>query len=273
MVYINQSKFIEDKIGSVEIIRAPQSQDKARLNSLEPIPKDARKKLMGELEEITDTFISAVKAGRSGKLANMKENIFTGKTYNNEEAADLGLIDSLGTFADALQLAADMASQRREEESGENDTSTAPEKAISNTNHNHSMKFKSTWSAILAFFGLPAADAEKEQLTEERVTQLNDQLDTLQQDNKALREENNQLQTENDQLSDQLEAAKADHAASLKKIEELEAKLEKAPAGHATSVVADSDKGPEYENKNEYETSADREAAELRKAVNVQQEN
>ena len=259
MMYVNYSKYIEREIGSVEIIRAPQSKDKARLNSFEQIPEGERTKLMEELEMITDKFIEAVKTGRGDRLNPGKENIFSGKTYDQDRALELGLIDQVGTFADAIHLAADMAGSRQQE-------TAQRESQTSNTNNNqksNSMNFKTTWSAILTFFGFSAAavEAEKKELTEAHVDQLDKQLSTLTEENNNLKTINGQLTADKQQLAqsnDQLTAQVAD----------LQAQLEKAPAGAATTVVQQQDGGHENDHKNKYETSVDRELAEYRKQIN-----
>lgn len=51
-----------------------------------------------ELNPIADTFINDVKSVRPG----VSEDVFTGSTYNAEEALSLSLIDQLGTLQDAV---------------------------------------------------------------------------------------------------------------------------------------------------------------------------
>ena len=96
---------IADKIGKIEIIRAPQSKDKARINPVEKLPNSERDRILNSLEVITDEFISKVKSGRGERLNTDDENIFTGKMYSADEAQELSMIDHLGNFESAINIA------------------------------------------------------------------------------------------------------------------------------------------------------------------------
>jgi protease-4 len=112
-VLLNESEYLKKEGKEVRIMRADQSIDKARLNSVEPWPEAELQKLQQELNEIAEDFISTVKAGRGLRLQTARENMFTGKMYELPEALDLGMIDSAGELSDAIQLAADVASTRK----------------------------------------------------------------------------------------------------------------------------------------------------------------
>lgn len=105
MIHQDSTKMIADKIGKIEIIRAPQSKDKARINPVEKLPSSERERILSTLETITDEFISKVKLGRGDRLNTEDENIFTGKMYNADEAMDLGMVDHLGDFESAINIA------------------------------------------------------------------------------------------------------------------------------------------------------------------------
>lgn len=95
---------------NIEIIRAPQSVNKALFNYIEPLSKDVRKELNEDLRITVDGFIAAVKAGRGDALKEDKE-MFTGKMYSTDKAIGNGLADSKGTLRDAINLAAGAASK------------------------------------------------------------------------------------------------------------------------------------------------------------------
>ncbi|MFC4230590.1 S49 family peptidase [Parasediminibacterium paludis] len=61
--------------------------------------------LKQQLNNINDTFLSAVQANRMGKLDLAKENVLTGKTYDAKQAIKYGLIDRMGTFQQAVSRA------------------------------------------------------------------------------------------------------------------------------------------------------------------------
>ncbi|KKM04118.1 hypothetical protein LCGC14_1767430 [marine sediment metagenome] len=105
MIHQDSTKMIADKIGKIEIIRAPQSKDKARINPVEKLPNSERERILNRLEVITDEFISKVKSGRGERLNTDDENIFTGKMYNADQAQELGMVDHLGNFESAINIA------------------------------------------------------------------------------------------------------------------------------------------------------------------------
>jgi len=65
--------------------------------------------LIQELDEINNTFLSAVKANRSGKIDLSKEDVLTGKTYNANNALKFGLIDKIGDFQFAVKRSLQLA--------------------------------------------------------------------------------------------------------------------------------------------------------------------
>lgn len=125
-LYIHQNwgAYIAKEIGSVEIIRAPQSVDKALINPFEEMPEDARAELIEELRQLTNEFVTGVGKGRGLKVTTAKEgkriivspengeptNITTGRMYKAQQAIDLGLIDQIGTFKDAINKVSELAS-------------------------------------------------------------------------------------------------------------------------------------------------------------------
>ena len=104
MIHQDSTKLIADKVGKIEIIRAPQSKDKAKVNPVESLPKSERDIIVNDLEAITDDFISQVKQGRGDRLNTGDENIFTGKMYGAEEAYNYGMVDHLGDFKSAVNI-------------------------------------------------------------------------------------------------------------------------------------------------------------------------
>ena len=110
MIHQDSTKLIADKIGSIEIIRAPQSKDKALINPVEKLPKESRQKILDDLRNITNDFINQVESGRGDRLNIKDENIFTGKMYNAEEAQNYGMIDHLGDFKSAVNIARSLGS-------------------------------------------------------------------------------------------------------------------------------------------------------------------
>ncbi|NJO93017.1 MAG: hypothetical protein HC831_31715 [Chloroflexia bacterium] len=113
VIHVNESAWLAQKGYEVEIIRAPQSVDKARENSIEPLTDEARERLLAELSGITDLFTSQVQTGRGSRLKTGDENIFTGKVYNGRDALKYGMIDAIGNLSDAVNKAAEIAETRK----------------------------------------------------------------------------------------------------------------------------------------------------------------
>ena len=105
---INQSAFLEKQGVKVEILRSSRAVDKARLNPVEPLSDDVRAAVQADLDQIGETFISAVEKGRAGKLST-KEDVFTGKVYRGSDALKYGLVDKVGSLQDAVNEAARLA--------------------------------------------------------------------------------------------------------------------------------------------------------------------
>ena len=68
------------------------------------------------LDPLNETFLSAVKENRSGKLNLEKENVLTGKTYNAKEAMKFGLIDKIGSFEMAIKESLTLAKKQKKME-------------------------------------------------------------------------------------------------------------------------------------------------------------
>jgi protease-4 len=115
------------------------------------------------LDVINAKFLSSVKTNRPA----VEDSTLTGKIYFAPDAIALGLIDEIGSLDYAISLA----------------DSLANEKDIQSTNLETKildpMKIKMTWKAIHSFFKMDLANLETQELTDERVQQINDQLATV----------------------------------------------------------------------------------------------
>lgn len=233
------------QIQMVEIIRAPQSTDKALVNSFEPIPDGARTELMSQLRDITNQFIDTVKKGRGEALNADTPGLFTGKTFDVYASKKAGLIDSVGTLQTAVNKVLDVAATRKKMASNQS----------TNTNMN-----------ILQFLGL--SKEQKAQLSSEDQAKL----DQLEAKYTGQEQQISALETEKGALAAKLSEKETELTAAKAKVEELQKKLDEKPAGHATTVVGAQDPGKENEEqKKKFHTSVDDEAASARaqmKALN-----
>lgn len=246
-IYENWEKYIEKEVGDVRIIRAPQSNDKALVNPFEPLKEEQEKEIKEELKVITDFFIENVKNGRGEKLKGKDEEIFTGRVFNREKALQLGLIDDVGTLEDAINLASSLAADLQP--------------VNNNVTKNSNSMFKKAFSYL---FGGKAEDKPKdEELSAEELAELK----AAEQKLAELNAQITGLQKNVNDLNAGIAVLEGNIAAKDAEIARLSAELAAAPAGKQTTVVGDSDRGPEYENTQKFETSVDREAADYKKQL------
>ena len=112
------------------------------------------------LDVINSKFLTSVKTNRPA----VDDSTLTGKIYFAPQAIALGLIDEIGSLDYAISISSDL-SPVPIELSKENET-----------NNQQNMKIKETWKSIQSFFKMDPADLETQELTTERVQQLNDEL-------------------------------------------------------------------------------------------------
>ncbi|MBN1466784.1 signal peptide peptidase SppA [candidate division KSB1 bacterium] len=102
----NYSKLME-KIG-IQVTTIKSGQYKDTGNPYRDITPADREYLQAWIDDGYDQFITAV-ADERGLLKEEVRRLADGRVYSGRQAYELSLIDSLGTFEDAIQLAADVA--------------------------------------------------------------------------------------------------------------------------------------------------------------------
>lgn len=215
VVHVNQEEWLAQNGLQVEIIRAPQSKDKARENSFEPLSEESRVRLLDELSDITELFISKVKEGRGDRLNTGDEDIFTGKVYNGKKALEMGMVDCIGRLSFALQRASQLSQSN----------------SFSNQNNRKSMSLKDWFSG----------KKSEENANGETVTVEASELNQLRADMEAAIQEREQAQTDLEAAQTEtarLTAEKGNLEMQLKAAQDKIAVLEKKPdvdagaAGH-----------------------------------------
>ncbi|GHE64894.1 S49 family peptidase [Roseivirga thermotolerans] len=230
MLYQNIAAKLEKEGIKAEIIRAPQSVDKARFNSLEELTKEQRNELLSELKDLTDSFISEVSGNYGGTLKEDTPKLWTGGTFNGAECLEIGLAHEQGDLSHAFNLSIDMANTRK--------------KKTINFNSNMSL-FKRLGLSLSLAQKLTAEELENVGKAEERLA-------NAESENTRLSEENGNLTTQVADLTAQLETANSTISTHVATIAERDARieeLEEKPAATTTIVVADGD--PEAVAKNQ----------------------
>jgi protease IV len=107
---------IIEKIGAdVNVIKAGKFKDIG--SSFRSMSPEERNVLETFAQEIHEQFISDVAEGRKGKIEKEDlRNIADGRFFTGERAKDLGLVDQIGNFYDAVKLAADLGKIKTEPE-------------------------------------------------------------------------------------------------------------------------------------------------------------
>ncbi len=234
----------------VEIIRAPQSKDKVKFNSLEELTDEIRAEIKEDLKHHTNIFITQVKEYYGDRLNAEAEKLFTGGTFRGDQAIEIGLADSQGTITDAFNEVLSLSKSNQTQSIYKNDMNMFKRLGLS-----FSIAQKLSAEEIENLSGAADKLAEAEKLTEQNGT-LTKQLETV-------TNEKAQLVT--------------DHEAAIKALEdekaEMQAKLDKTPAAAATTATSANDETAAEEAAEEakkYETSVDRELAQIKSNLKVQ---
>jgi protease-4 len=256
-VYPNYANVIEaGNFPNVKIIRAPQSVDKALINSFEELTAEREKEVLTDLKQITEDFVATVKAGRGDRLQTGDEDVFTGKMYDKAIALKMGMIDAIGSRQDAIDRAGILA-ENKQIPGQARDRQTGP--AGSGNTNKSSMKFPK----ISSLFGKPEAEVNEELSAEDQASleaaeqRLTEQETELEARATRIAELQTQIESQDAQLSDLngvIETANA-------RIAKLEQQLNETPAGQATTVVSKADEFGDADEK--YLTSVDKQKAEL----------
>lgn len=160
--------------------------------------------LRASLDKTADVFIAAVSAARGKKLKSDEWN--TGATFTAQEAKDIGLIDDMGSFQDALSLAADMAKTRKQ-------------KSFSNPNNNQDFNMSLLQNAKNFILGTGnAAEGDENTRREAAMTALANVAEEAQKQASALQEQVSALTKE-------LGTAKGELITVSAKVTDLEGKV------------------------------------------------
>lgn len=90
-----------------KMIRATKSSKKGM--KYEELMKGDDTRLIKELDNLNETFLSAVKINREGKLDMSNEDVLAGETYDAKEALKVGLIDRIGSLPLAIKTGLSLA--------------------------------------------------------------------------------------------------------------------------------------------------------------------
>ena len=169
------------------------------------------------LDKINEKFIAHIKQCRPA----VSEDALSGKMFFAQDAIAAGLLDEIGSFQSALAYTANLAVQYSQVQS----------------KHNDNMKFSSKWNTLMGFFGLSTDQADAEEMTAERIGQLDQEMSNLKSRNEQLEASVQKEASAKQQALDSLAAEKLSHDATRKAFEDLKAE----DAGGETTASKDKD--------------------------------
>jgi len=171
------------------------------------------------LDKLNEKFHANVQANRPSVDA----SVFSGKIFYATDAINAGLVDEIGSFEYALEVAASI---------------TVTNSHVS-LNNQSDMKIKmlATWAAIATFFGF-TENIEKNELTEEMIGQLNDKLSDQSAENANLKTSLANANENNEKLSGQLSTLQTTHDNIVSEFEAFK----KEDAGRETRTGKKADK-------------------------------
>ncbi|MDZ4169777.1 MAG: signal peptide peptidase SppA [Coriobacteriia bacterium] len=103
-----------DKLG-VEFTVITAGENKDTGSPYRPLTDEEKALIQGEVDDVYGQFIDIVAEGREMERSEV-ESLATGWTWSGERAKELGLVDKIGTYEDALDAAADKGGIRGEYE-------------------------------------------------------------------------------------------------------------------------------------------------------------
>lgn len=102
MIHEDISEMLESVGVKVEILRATDAENKARMNPFEPLSDEERAFAVAQLDTINARFLSDVGRFRGMEAGTVAEVSGLGRTWLAEEAVERGLVDGVRTLREAL---------------------------------------------------------------------------------------------------------------------------------------------------------------------------
>jgi protease-4 len=230
MMYENVQGALEKEGVKLEIIRAPQSTDKIKPNSYEPLDDDTKAEIKEMLREVQDEFMNSINSNLGLSLNE------TGKVYMGKKSIEIGLAHSQGTLSDAIDKALELANQQ----TSINYTMSKPSLFAKVFGEKAASWVASLGSEESASIEAKAAEFEA---NEAKLTQLS-------QENAALASNLASRDQRIQELQTQLQEANTTTSTMAQEVISLKAKLDAAPLGAATTVVGEQDRNRESEQAN-----------------------
>ncbi len=112
IIKTNVTKNLYKKIGvDQQVIKSGQHKD--MLSSMRYLSMQEKKLLQGLIDNTYEQFVKVVANSRKLEVTRVKE-FADGRIFSGEQAKDFGLIDEIGSFADAVDIAAKLAGIEKE---------------------------------------------------------------------------------------------------------------------------------------------------------------
>lgn len=102
MMHEDASEFFEKMGLKIEILRASEAENKARVNPFEPLSDKERAHAIAQLDTINARFLSDVERFRGFAAGTAAELSGNGRTFLAEDAVSAGLVDGIRTLGEVL---------------------------------------------------------------------------------------------------------------------------------------------------------------------------
>lgn len=242
-MWMDQSKSFEMNGIKIHTVYARKSSEKNKM--MEVANAGDYTAIKDMLDNLNESFLSAVQTNRAGKIDLTKENVFTGKVYDAKEAVKFGLVDKTGDFNTAVKTANQLIKQKQQ---AIMDTNARFQKALTAA--------KSEAFAVVEDIGFGMSE-ESLQNIESTLAEQETLLASLRSDLAAANE--------------QLTSVDADNVSKTAEIDALKAEvvtLKAASAGRPSSPATGADVISADEEE-KYMTSADKERKALQRMSGV----
>jgi protease IV len=108
---VNLEKFLDDKLGiTTDVVKTGKHSD--IFNMTRPHTPEEKAMIQRMIENFYETFITKVSEGRDMPLERVKE-IAQGRVWTGDQALDNGLVDLIGNFEDAVNIAVPKSRHRK----------------------------------------------------------------------------------------------------------------------------------------------------------------
>lgn len=246
----------------IEIIRAPQSKDKALVNPVEKLSEESRGEVIQRLKVLTDGFISAVKSGRGDRLNTDLDGLFSGKMFDMNTAKQNGLIDGVGTLQTTVNKVAELARQQAKEQGTNTQNNKSANTMFPNLSALLATVFGGKGSKEVTLKvnseGLQSEDTASLEAAETKAAEMEAESARLKADSEEKDKKIVSLEATVSDQKNQITSLEKEKATLTSEKAELQEKADAKLAGAATTVISKDDASGESKHRSQADDESDK---------------